>query len=156
MRLGKGTHDIFDLKCDAVCVTTNGITKANGHAVMGAGIAKQADELYNLAPALGMKLKMHGNHCYDMGEFRTRHVVTFPTKNHWKDDSDLNLIAQSCKELTILADKNNWQVVVLPPVGTGCGKLSWESVKKVLKENLDDRFVIYFRHNGGVDTNGKV
>lgn len=62
----KYTKNIFDEQGDAVCVTTNGIVKANGEAVMGAGIAKEANR-YNLARELGTRLRAGGNHCYMIG-----------------------------------------------------------------------------------------
>lgn len=145
MKIINGTQNIFDLDCDAVCVTTNGMTRRDGTAVMGAGIAKEADIRYKLAVSLGQKLAETGNHCYDMGVHDGRHVITFPTKNDWRDDSDLELIKQSCKELVELADSLELTNVLLPPVGCGCGRLSHETVFPVVAELLDDRFIWYVR-----------
>lgn len=134
--------NIFDEKADAVCVTTNGIVCRTG-AVMGAGIAKEANMRYNLSASLGKKLKETGNHVYDMGVFDNKHVITFPTKNDWRDPSDIALIKQSCIELITLADANNWKEILLPPVGCGCGGLNFEKdVKPVIGAILDDRFTI--------------
>lgn len=136
--------NIFDEMADAVCVTTNGVVCSTG-AVMGAGIAKEADMRYNLKAALGQKLKMHGNHVYDMGSFDSKHIVTFPTKHNWRYKSDIALIKQSCYELVSLANGNNWKEVLLPPVGCGCGGLDFEKdIKPVIGSILDDRFVICF------------
>lgn len=136
--------NIFDEKADAVCVTTNGVVCSTG-AVMGKGIAKEADMRYNLKTALAEKLRAHGNHVYDMGLFENKHIVTFPTKNHWRDNSEIMLIIQSCHELIKLADDNNWKEILLPPVGCGCGGLNFEGqVKPVIDSILDDRFVICF------------
>ena len=47
----KGKYDIFILtqgNTEGVCVTTNGIVKQDGKAVMGAGIAKQANAFFHL------------------------------------------------------------------------------------------------------------
>lgn len=140
----ESTGNIFDANADAVCVTTNGIV-CSTDAVMGAGIAKEADMRYNLKAALGQKLKSHGNHVYDMGLFGNKHIVTFPTKHHWRAESDITLIKQSCHELVALADSNNWKKILLPPVGCGCGGLSFEKdVKPVIGAILDDRFTIGF------------
>ena len=52
----KGKYDIFTLpqsNTEGVCVTTNGIIKSDGRAVMGAGIAKQANALFHLDLRLG-------------------------------------------------------------------------------------------------------
>ena len=139
------TQNIFDEPCDAVCVTTNGIVKTNGEAVMGAGIAKEANIRYNVAAVLGSKLTTRGNHCYVLGEFDHKNLVSFPTKHDWRADSSLELIEQSCRELVELADNNHWRVILLPMVGFGCGKLDFNTVKNMLSSILDDRFILCIR-----------
>ena len=137
--------NIFDECANAVCVTTNGIVCQTG-AVMGAGIAKEANMRYHLSNKLGQMLDKNGNHVYDLGVYDNKHLVSSPTKNHWHDPSDIKLIKQSCRELVALADANNWTEVLLPPVGCGCGGLDFNNqVKPVIETLLDDRFVICFR-----------
>lgn len=143
MRIEK-RGNIFDASANAVCVTTNGIVCRTG-AVMGAGIAKEANMRYHLSGILAENLKKSGNHVYDLGVYDNKHVLSFPTKNHWRDGSDIELIKQSCRELVALADKNKWTEVLLPPVGCGCGGLNFnKDVKPVIEQILDDRFVICF------------
>lgn len=137
--------NIFDEPGDAVCVTTNGVIKTNGEAVMGAGIAKEANMRYQVAAQLGKKLKINGNHCYDLGSYDGKNLVSFPTKHDWRNDSDIELIRQSCKELVILTDQNSWHTVLLPPVGCGCGKLDFNYIKSFLENLLDDRFILCLR-----------
>lgn len=93
----------------AVCVTTNGIWKKNGLAVMGKGIAKDADVRYQVSSQLGKNLRKHGNHVCDLG----RHIspnghsftmLAFPTKQHWKNPSDIRLIRRSAEELVALTN----------------------------------------------------
>lgn len=138
------TANIFDERGDAVCVTTNGIVKTNGEAVMGAGMAKEANIRYNLARELGIKLHSGGNHCYIIGR-SDKAIVSFPTKYHWRDASDIELIKQSCCEIKSLADENNWDRVLLPMVGCGCGRLDTNIVRKTMEKFLDDRFVLCLR-----------
>ncbi len=136
--------NIFDEKADAVCVTTNGVVCSTG-AVMGKGIAKEADDRYHLKAALGKQLQLYGNHVFDMGVYDGKHVVTFPTKNHWHYGSEIHLIEQSCRELVTLTNNNDWKEVLLTPVGCGCGGLDFEKdVKPVISSILDERFVICF------------
>lgn len=143
MRIEK-RGNIFDASADAVCVTTNGVICRTG-AVMGAGIAKEANMRYHLSNSLAAKLKAGGNHVYDLGIYDNKHILSFPTKNHWRDASDIDLIKKSCKELVDLANTNNWSEVLLPPVGCGCGGLDFNTqVKPVLEAIFDDRFVICF------------
>lgn len=137
--------DLFTAKADAICITTNGITKNNGDAVMGKGIAKTANDLYSIAHALGKQLRLNGNHVYDMGIHNNKHILTFPTKQHWRDDSSIDLIKQSCVELVALADKMQFNTVLLPAVGCGCGRLDFnKDVYPVISELLDDRFIVCF------------
>jgi len=135
--------NIFDQECDAICITTNGIIKKNGEAVMGAGIALQAKIKYPQLPKLlAERIKQKGNHVYSFdieGEERT--VVTFPTKHHWKENSDMELIKRSLLQLVWLANENKWGKVCLPRPGCSHGKLSWLEVKRYV-EKLDDRFIV--------------
>ena len=60
MKLAKG--NLFQLPCDALCITTNGFVKANGECVMGKGCAKQLVTYYPQAPRLlGQAIKQNGN-----------------------------------------------------------------------------------------------
>lgn len=131
--------DIFSYDLKALrCITTNGVVKKNGELTMGAGIALAAKQNFPRLPKLlGDLVHKTGNHVYILPEIR---IASFPTKHDWRDKSDLNLIEQSCKEL--VEKTANWELILLPRVGTANGKLSWEQVKPILSKYLDDRFVI--------------
>ncbi len=152
--IDKGLVDIFqypkDVK-DAVVITTNGMTRNNGAAVMGAGIALSAKNLfYGIDELLGSRLRNEGNHSYCLGtwELSNRfgniktYVMTLPTKNDWRGLSDISLIQQSCKELTELVSKYNVSNVYMPAPGCSNGGLKWCSVMPVISGILDDRFNI--------------
>ena len=157
--------NLFTQDCDAICVTTNGIVKANGQAVMGAGVAKTAADLYPALPfVLGRALKDKGNRLHLLTKDRFTMVrlpepdsnlmqrkqlrydiVALPTKQHWRNNSDINLITVSIQDLILLTDKMGWKRVVMPPPGCGLGGLSWEdTVKPRLSSYLDDRFEVIF------------
>lgn len=145
----RGKYDIFQLpqNGEAVCVTTNGVVKADGHAVMGAGIAKQADQLFNLSKRLGDYINQYGNRVFNMGKYTNGSqlitVITFPTKHHWKNDSDINLIIKSCEQLIEICDKFGITKCYLTPPGCGCGHLSYENiVRPWISLMLDDRFIV--------------
>ena len=148
------THtNIFDIPItnngsEAVCITTNGMIKKNGMAVMGAGIAKEANERYNLAGTLAEYLRQYGNHAYILGKSNNGfYLISFPTKNHWKDNSNINLIKQSAYELITLCNYHNIKRCYLTPPGCSNGHLNWEyQVKPVLENILDDRFIIVIRN----------
>ena len=134
--------DMWKMDADAICVTTNGIIKKNGEAVMGAGVALQAKNRYPSLPrALAKKLRSVGNHVYHMPQSDI-HIITFPTKHDWRDDSDIKLIERSCEELVVLTHCLGWKKVILPRPGCANGKLNWSDVKLVLEKHFDNRFCI--------------
>lgn len=130
---------------DAIAVTTNGIVKSNGNLVMGAGIAKQFAIRYPELPSiLGKKVKHYGNIPF-LVKTKGVSILSFPTKNHYSEKSDLDLIIKSAKKIKILADKFFWTKIAIPAPGVGLGGLSWKlDVHPALKEILDDRFIIHF------------
>lgn len=147
MKTHKGNilSDVILDQADAICIPTNGIVKKNGSAVMGAGLAKQAKNKWpGIDVQLGHYLSNLGNMVCGLLKIPDKDcwVISFPTKNHWKDPADLELIKQSCEQLGVLADTFKWEYVFLPPVGCGLGGLSIDVVKPALEELLDDRFYL--------------
>lgn len=136
---------------DAICVTTNGIRRKDGTAVMGAGIARAAALRYpGLERELGNLLEADGNrvHLLHRGgdepwASEPRDIVSFPTKEHWRDPSTMDLVGRSACELVALADLRGWTRVALPQPGCGLGGLDWETqVGPLLEDLLDDRFLV--------------
>jgi hypothetical protein len=66
----------------AVCVTTNGVVKKDGRAVMGAGVALQATKEYlGCDMVLGQKLKLFGNHTQIIANHLGRPpLIAFPNE----------------------------------------------------------------------------
>lgn len=142
--------NIFDLPTStnhAVCITTNSVIKRNGYAVMGAGIAKEADTRYHLGKELAEHLKSSGNtpHVFKTTGKNNCKLISFPTKFHWQNPSHPKLIQRSAELLVELCNVNNITTCYLTPPGCGCGGLDWETqVKPILEPILDDHFVIVF------------
>lgn len=123
------------------CVTTNGIIKKNGYAVMGAGIAKI---IYDRYPETSLQLgkyiigecKSEFDCIHFLGKFDSNRILSFQTKYHWKDNSDIDLIKKSCKELLLAYEKkylNHNYPIYLPMPGCQNGKLDIH----VVKENIE-------------------
>lgn len=152
MRILYNTSDIFQLPKrldEAVCVTTNSMIRKDGHAVMGRGIAKTANDRFRLSLQLAEYLRKYGNRAFYLGPRtdvrtgRTFAIITFPTKQDWKDDSDLELIRTSAEQVVRICDKFGIRTCYLTCPGCANGHLDWESqVKPVIEPILDDRFVI--------------
>lgn len=116
---------------------------------MGAGQALEAKKLFpDIEEKLGKYLQKYGNRVFNMGvqmlNSRLMSLITFPTKHHYKDNSDPDLIRQSAIQLKQVANKFDLTKIFLPAVGCGLGKLDYErQVKPILQEILDDdRFVV--------------
>ena len=157
MREMKVAHSLFYLPENASEVaifTTNGVVKKDGRAVLGAGIAKEANALFHVDELLGKYLKEYGNRPFYMGRFyrndtdgvrREMSLASFPTKHHWREKSDITLITKSAIHLVEMADKFGWTKIYMPPVGCGLGQLNFNcTVKPVLQGILDDRFITVF------------
>jgi hypothetical protein len=86
-------------------------------------------------------VKKNGNHVY-VAKCLGDNIVSFPTKNHWKDPSDIGLIKQSALELVEMTDQAGWNKVYLSWPGCGLGGLNKEQVRKVIQPIFDDRFYI--------------
>ena len=148
MRELLAAQNIFDItpanpRKTMVCVTTNGMTRYNGNAIMGKGIALEAKKRFpDLERRLGKQLRSMGNHTYHMGQYPNYDIATLPTKYDWRDKSDINLIKQSARELVDLCNALGIKECYLSRVGCGNGGLNWTHVKKELEPILDDRFII--------------
>lgn len=128
--------DIWSIE-GIVVVPTNGVLKADGHAVMGAGLAKQAAERYPGLPRhLGDRLKARGNHVHFFDQVD---LVTFPTKEHFKDPSPLKLVLRSAVELYAILPfiQKDRGPILVPRVGCGLGGLDWDVVKPHLERLLE-------------------
>jgi hypothetical protein len=129
------TDKPFSNAC-AVVITTNGMIRNNGHAVMGAGIALQAAQRFpDLPLLLANGLKKHGNVVL---YYPNWNLFTFPTKYDWKMPSDLSLIERSCVSLAELLKRPDYAYlrVIMTKPGCGHGKLSWMQVEPILDQHL--------------------
>jgi hypothetical protein len=142
--------NFWDAPATYRCVTTNGVVRADGRAVMGKGIAleavRYAASLRNpvdIPAALGVMLKSKGNHVQLL---KPTNLISFPTKNDWRDQADLALIERSARELVRLINDLGLGPdarVVLPKPGCTNGGLLWEDVRAMLAPILSDkRFVV--------------
>jgi len=165
--------NIFDVKADLICVTTNGVV-INGSLVMGKGLALEFKKRWPWLPkTLAMMIATRGNypvivtHNPQLEELKP-FIASFPTKNHWRDNSELALIERSARVLVKLVDgfeehqnrldtaratygikkpvplkKRTITRIALTRPGCGLGNLDWErQVKPRIEDILDDRFIV--------------
>lgn len=127
-----------------VVIPTNGEIDSHGLAVMGAGVALRASkEILEMPELLALYLREYGN---VPGLFYNYRVISFPTKNKWREKSNIDLIESSAIDLVSLVSiyANTYEIgnIYLPRVGCGLGQLSWDIVKPVLGKHFDDRFYV--------------
>jgi hypothetical protein len=134
---------------DMIACTTNGIVKADGSLVMGAGIAKQfANHFPQLPMDWGRRTvalrRDYGqpNKPFVLYTPTTTgpHLISFPTKYDWRERADMVLIVDSFQVIRVVVDALTISSVLLPRPGCGMGGLSWWNVMKELKPFVDSRF----------------
>lgn len=136
-----------------IVITTNIGWKSDGTNPMGAGIAKVASELYpGLSGWYGLKCQKFRERtptCY----YQPGKLFLFPTKAFnesqpwmsWKQDSSVELITKSTKQLSALVDILGDKVfgdIGIPLVGCMNGKLRRRDVINILRDHLSDRFIL--------------
>lgn len=145
-------YDSFDpCPFDAIVCTTNTIVKANGELVMGKGIALDFSQRYKgISKDWGQRTLLYKNNKYNSLVLATEkntfvnnaYLISFPTKYHWKDKSDIDLIVKSAKQLKFITNTFGWQQILMTRPGCGNGGLYWNNVKTILDDILDDRFTV--------------
>lgn len=119
------------------------VNAVNCHGVMGAGIARAFRDRWPFMYADYQRLCASGG--LRLGEpvlWRPMHresgpqVVLFPTKDHWRDSSDITAVRDG---LAYLVDHlAAWRVesLALPALGCGLGGLAWSEVQPVMTAAL--------------------
>lgn len=144
---------------DAIVCTTNQIVTARGELVMGAGIALAfRDEIPGLAREWGARASCEMAIQYpkkypdqviftraaDFDIYYTDWLVALPTKQHYHNDSPMELVVNSCKKLKIIVSALDLEKILMTQPGCGCGGLNWTDVKEQISF-LDDRFCVINR-----------
>lgn len=117
-------------------VPTNRMTRRDGSAVMGAGIALQAAKRFpDLPQAYGAALRggSRGLWAYAPG-----HVLCLPTKHDWRDNADIALVARGLAALRHFAKAHPDAAIRLPMIGAGLGRLRGADVRRLIDRAMDD------------------
>lgn len=167
----EATGDCWELalaaNADAVCVLTNmtvGSWKEYKERalVMGGGQAREAREIYEELPERwGARYDRFWRNMEEgdaptpvliepketlsgpMGVKNPFAVVSFPTKTHPSEESNLNLVRRGAYDLVAIAGVNEWKNIICPRPGCGLGGLDWNTqVKPLLEPIWDDRFTV--------------
>lgn len=133
--------NLWEQEAEIICITTNGFIRKDGTAVMGAGCAKEAKEMFpGIEKELAEKIEKYGHNFMPIWKDEAGRVIcSFPVKYNWFDNADIELIARSATQVMEVLRQFKIESIVIPRPGCGNGKLDWETeVKPVLEDILDD------------------
>ena len=128
---------------DYICITTNAKVKKTGELVMGRGVAKEAKEHEPMLPQLfGSMLLEHG--CADKlyGLLIHGKYIAFQTKIDWQEDSHIDYVKESTRQLIEFANANPNAKIGLPFPAINNGKLEPIEVYPIISE-LPDNVIVY-------------
>lgn len=115
------------------------VNPVNTKGVMGAGLAKQFKAAY---PKM---FESYKGACKDeqlqIGQVHTyeengKRIINLPTKEHWKDPSEMYYIEKGLDALVKYAKEEKLESLDVPPLGTGLGGLKESDVYPVMDKKL--------------------
>ena len=70
--------------------------------------------------------------------FGPRWIINFPTKTHWRVNTQLSWIHEGLRDLVRVIRAKNIRSIAVPPLGCGSGGLDWREVRPVIVAALQD------------------
>jgi O-acetyl-ADP-ribose deacetylase (regulator of RNase III) len=129
--------DILQADAEALVNTVNCV------GVMGRGIALQFKNAYPKNFKEYKKACDHGEVepgkmlVHETGTFTSpKYIINFPTKRHWKGKSKIEDIDSGLNALVEVINNYKINSIAIPPLGSGLGGLSWNTVRKLIEEKL--------------------
>ena len=123
--------DIFTSSCDFL------INPVNTVGIMGRGLAL---EFKNRFPNNFIHYRSCcKNNSLTIGKLlivpeNGKVIINFPTKAHWRDNSELNYIILGLEKLKIAIPKYGITSIAFPKIGCGLGNLNWEDVFPLIND----------------------
>lgn len=65
-----------------------------------------------------------------------QYIINFPTKQHWREKSEISYISEGLKDLVKVIEKYSIKSIAIPPLGCGLGGLNWEEIKEEITSRL--------------------
>ncbi len=122
--------NIFDADVDAL------VNPVNCVGIMGKGLALQFKHVfpdnYAAYKAACDRNKLHTGQMFLLStgaKCKPYYIINFPTKEHWRDGSDLKYIKTGLLALKKVLFDSYIYSVAIPPLGCGLGGLKWADVK---------------------------
>jgi O-acetyl-ADP-ribose deacetylase (regulator of RNase III) len=121
------------------------VNTVNTVGIMGKGIALQFREKFPLNYKLYVRacknneVRIGKMFVTETGMFTNpKYIINFPTKNNWRESSDLEYISEGLDDLVRVIAEKNIHSITLPPLGCGNGGLDWKVVKPLMEKKLGE------------------
>lgn len=146
------SRSIFDSTADAL------INPVNCVGVMGKGLAKEFKERYPecfppYKEACSKKILEPGKLIYvrtcvqpDLFSITRPAIILFPTKKHWRGNSQLRWIKAGLQNLKKTYREWGISSVAMPQLGCGLGGLKWIDVKEVIERLFEEEELYVHLH----------
>ena len=148
MQLATGDMwSVFE-QADLFLITTNGILNAHGALVMGAGIARQARDLFpGLEQRFGKAVSSYGPRYGILfpNAWPEDKLGAFQTRQHWREGGDVKLIELARDKLSVWCQLYPTCQVYLNMPGVGLGGLKREVVLPLFSQ-LPDTVTLWEYH----------
>jgi O-acetyl-ADP-ribose deacetylase (regulator of RNase III) len=119
------------------------VNTVNEVGVMGKGIALMFSEAFpeNTAAYIRAceKHQVRVGHMFvteNKGLVQPRWIINFPTKKHWRGDSQIEWIHEGLQDLVRVINEKKIRSIALPPLGCGNGGLDWPDVRREIESAL--------------------
>ncbi|WP_341302294.1 macro domain-containing protein [Lysinibacillus sp. FSL H8-0500] len=130
------------------------VNTINCVGAMGKGVAKEFAKRYPILlneykeKCKRKEIIIGKNYIYEIPQAkRTKFIINFPTKNHWRFDSKIEYIDKGLNDLVEVIEKYKLKSIAMPALGCGNGGLDWEVVKPLIVNKLsnliDVEIIIY-------------
>lgn len=129
--------NLFESKADVFVNTTNTF------GVMGKGIALQFKQkfpkMYNEYRDICSKKQFDIGQIliHETGDNNPKFIVSFPTKKHWRNPSQIEWIKIGLKVLCKWCNDNKIQSIAIPSLGCSNGGLNWKDVCPLICESFN-------------------
>ena len=132
------TGDLFTEATEAL------VNPVNCVGVMGRGLALKFKQRfpsnfheYVIACQRG-EISLGRMHMFEIGNQEDpRYIVNFPTKYHWKDQSQISDIELGLQDLANVIRDRKIESIAMPAIGCGLGGLNWFDVKPLIENALE-------------------
>lgn len=132
----KESGSLFDEPAEAL------VNAVNCQGVSGKGVALEFKKRYPeyqaaYEDACARRLVTIGSVYLSHGDGKTKFIISFPTKQGWRDKSMLRYISFGLRDLVKKIEEYGITSIAMPAIGCGEGGLDWVSVQRLIRYRLD-------------------